>query len=112
MFAAPSELYEPDVPKVLASEAAAALRPMAIRASADISSGLVTDWAKSAYKGHMAYIRCTKDACLPLAFQDLMLKESGGDWIIHSMDAGHSPFLSCPAELAKIIVSLAEAFAD
>ena len=79
MFAEPSMLYEPDVPKVLASEAAAAMRPMSIRAAADISPGLAPDWAKFVYKGHMAYIRSTKDACLPLAFQDLMLKDSGGD---------------------------------
>jgi len=112
MFAEPSQLYEPDVPKLLASEAVAALRPMSLRTVVDISPGLVTDWAKSVYKGHMAYIRCTKDAQVPLAFQDLMLDKSGGDWIICSMDAGHSPFLSAPAELAKIIVSLAEEFAD
>ena len=43
MFAKPSMLYEPDVPKVLASEAAAALRPMSIRAAADISPGLAPD---------------------------------------------------------------------
>lgn len=62
MFAEPSKLYEPDVPKILASKAVAALRPMSLRAVADISPGLVTDWANSVYKGHMAYIRCTKDA--------------------------------------------------
>jgi hypothetical protein len=85
---------------------------MSLRAVVDISPGLVTDWAKSVYKGHMAYIRCTKNARVLVAFWDLMLKKSRGDWIIHSMNAGHSPFLRYPAELAQIIVSLAEEFVD
>ncbi|KAA6427401.1 MAG: hypothetical protein FRX49_02065 [Trebouxia sp. A1-2] len=112
MFAEPFKLYEPDVPNLLASEAVAALRPMSLRAVVDISPGLVTDWAKSVYKGRMAYIRCTKDAQVPVADQDLMLEKSGGEWIVRSMAAGHSPFLSYPAELAKTIVSLAEEFMD
>ncbi len=51
MFANPSKLYEPDVPKALASEAAAALRPMFISAVADISPGLVTDLQSLSSRG-------------------------------------------------------------
>ena len=77
----------------------------------DIDPALATNWETSNYKGRMAYIRCTRDAVISTKDQDLMLKQSRGDWIICSIAAGHSPFLSCPADLAKIVVSLAEQFA-
>ena len=108
IFANPSKLYAPETPAATASDAASALRPMSLNSVTDIGASLVTNWAASAYKGHMAYIRCTQDQLNSVEYQDMNLKHTGGDWIVHSMDSGHSPFLSCPAELAKIIVSLAE----
>lgn len=103
-------LYSPDVPEPLATEAVAALRPMSIKALLDISAALVTNWADSAYTGCMAYVRCTKDATVIPEMQDLLVKRSGGKWTIVTLDTGHSPFLSRPAEMAETIVSLAKAF--
>ena len=110
-FATPmSTLYSPDVPHEVASEATAALRPMAMAASTDVIAALIADWAQSEYKGCMSYIRCTQDATIPVELQDLMVKKSGGDWKVITLNTGHSPFLSHPEEVAKIIVSLAEAY--
>lgn len=110
-FATPiSTLYSPDVPKPLATEAAAALRPMSIKALLDISAALVTNWADSVYTGCMAYVRCTQAAIVLPEMQDLVVKMSGGKWTIVTMDTSHSPFLSRPAEMAETIVSLAKAF--
>ena len=72
----------------------------------DISPALVTDWSTSAYKGRMAYIRCAQDVVIPVADQDSMLQKSGSDWITHTMEAGHSPFLSCPAALTQLKVNV------
>lgn len=103
-------LYSPDVPKPLATEAVAALRPMSIKALLDISAALVTNWADSAYTGCMTYVRCTKDATVLPEMQDLVVKMSGGKWTIVTMETSHSPFLSRPAEMAETIVSSAKAF--
>ena len=111
MFAEPAKLYAPDVPQASATAAIAALRPMSLNYWLDISPALATNWETSKYKGRMAYIRCTQDAVIAIQDQDLMLKKSRGEWIVRSIAAGHSPFLSCPAELANIVVSLAEQFA-
>ena len=110
-FATPiPTLYSPDVPKPLATEAVAALRPMTIEAVADISAALVTDWAKSVYAGSMAYVRCTQDNTVPIDFQDMMLTNSGGEWTIVTMDTSHSPFLSHTAEMFETVASFAIAF--
>ena len=111
-FADPSKLYAPDVPEAKASDAATALRPMSLNCVTDISPCFATDWAASAYKGRMAYIRCAQDAQMPVDFQDMSLKQSGGQWIAHTMEAGHSPFLSRPAELAQVIAGFAKDFAS
>ena len=42
--------------------------------------------------------------------QDEMLKASGVDWIVNTLDSSHSPFLSCPAELADCLMGLADKF--
>ena len=110
-FATPiSTFYSPDVPECVATEAAAALRPMSIKALLDISAALVTKWADSVYTGCMAYVHCTRDATVIPEMQDLMVRMSGGKWTIVTMNTGHSPFLSRPAEMAETIVSLAKAF--
>ena len=111
-FADPSKLYAPDGPAATASDAASNLRPMALNCITDIGPCHVTDWAASPYKGHMAFIRCSQDAQMPVDFQDMSMKQSGGDWIVHSMDAGHSPFLSRPIELAEVIMRFATDFAS
>lgn len=51
------------------------------------------------------YIRCLQDGAIPPDFQRTMTKDwQGGQ--VHDMNCSHSPFLSMPADLAKIIKQL------
>lgn len=79
---------------------------MSLNCITDVSASLVTDWATSVYKGRMAYVICTEDAQMQPSFQNMSIEKSRGDWIISRLNAGHSPFLSCPSELTRVIVSL------
>lgn len=94
-----------DVSAPLALQTVAAMRPQSMNAL--MSPSPAPAWAEAAYTGRCAYVRCTQDAAIFVSAQDLMLKMSGVDWIIHTMDTGHSPFLSCPAELANFLINLA-----
>lgn len=53
------------------------------------------------------YIRCTLDRAIPLAGQDHMIATVdgaiGGKTTIHTLETSHSPFLSQPAALSKIL---------
>ncbi len=56
------------------------------------------------------YIRCTQDRAIPLAGQDHMITTVdaaiGGKTITHTLESSHSPFLSQPAALSKILVDI------
>ena len=56
------------------------------------------------------YIRCTQDRAIPLAGQDHMIATVdgaiGGKAITHTLESSHSPFLSQPATLAKILIDI------
>ena len=53
------------------------------------------------------YIRCTQDRAIPLTGQDHMIATVdatiGGKTAIHTLESSHSPFLSQPAALSKIL---------
>lgn len=57
------------------------------------------------------YIRTTQDRAVPLAGQDYMITAVdvtiGGTTITHTLESSHSPFLSQPAGLAKILLDIA-----
>lgn len=53
------------------------------------------------------YITCENDNAIPVAAQRWMAKRAGCSEVI-SLAADHSPFLSCPRELATILVSQLE----
>ena len=57
------------------------------------------------------YIRCTQDRAIPLAGQDHMIATVdaaiGGGTTPHTLESSHSPFLSLPAALARILVGIA-----
>ena len=97
------------VPEYLASDAAAALLPLSLHVFTNPSPAPA--WADAAYSGRCAYIHCSQDICLPTSVQDIMVEASGVDWIKKTFDTSHSPFLSCPAELADYVIALAVAFA-
>jgi pimeloyl-ACP methyl ester carboxylesterase len=56
------------------------------------------------------YIRCTEDRAIPLTGQDHMIATVygavGGKTITHTLNSSHSPFLSQPAALSKILVDI------
>ena len=57
------------------------------------------------------YIRCTEDAAITLAAQDILInacRPVATDLTTVTMNASHSPFFSQPAQLADIIASLAQ----
>jgi pimeloyl-ACP methyl ester carboxylesterase len=67
------------------------------------------------------YIRCTQDCAIPLSGQDTMIAavddNIGGRTIVHTLESSHSPFLSQPAALSKMLIdigsrSLVEQYAE
>ncbi|MDQ0468460.1 alpha/beta fold hydrolase [Labrys wisconsinensis] len=56
------------------------------------------------------YIRCTQDRAVPLAGQDHMIASVdgtiGGKTTTHTLDSSHSPFLSQPAALSRILIDI------
>jgi pimeloyl-ACP methyl ester carboxylesterase len=57
------------------------------------------------------YIYCTQDHAIPPALQRRMVKESPCA-ATHELDADHSPFLSRPAPLARLLRQIAAELAD
>ena len=53
------------------------------------------------------YVECTQDRTIPLSSQRLMQKLVPGAEVV-TLDADHSPFLSCPRELAQALIEAAE----
>ena len=57
------------------------------------------------------YIRCTQDRAIPLTGQDHMIATVdaaiGGKTTTHTLESSHSPFLSQPAALSKILIDIA-----
>ncbi|PNP52199.1 hypothetical protein THARTR1_07408 [Trichoderma harzianum] len=68
-------------------------------------------WLDDVYDGRRAYIRCLQDGAVPLAAQDGMLAQSGVEWIIKSLEASHSPYLSMPDELTRVVAETIAEFA-
>jgi hypothetical protein len=63
------------------------------------------------------YIRTKRDCAVPLTGQDHMIAAVdgtiGGATITHTLESGHSPFLSQPAALSKILIDISvKALAD
>ncbi len=56
------------------------------------------------------YIRCTQDRAIPLTGQDHMIATVdgavGGKTATHTVESSHSPFLSQPAALSKILIGI------
>ena len=100
-----SSVFYGDVSEPLALQSAADLLPQS-KTSLMTPCG-VPAWKEDAYKGCCAYIRCMNDAALHIEDQDRMLSASGVAWNIHSLGSSHSPFLSCPDDLVRIISTVA-----
>jgi len=49
------------------------------------------------------YLVCEKDNAIPVEAQDKMATQKGGKWKVERCDEGHSPFLSKPDMVARVI---------
>ncbi|PVI00211.1 alpha/beta-hydrolase [Periconia macrospinosa] len=60
-------------------------------------------WADAAFNGKRTYIKTTRDNAFPLEAQNAMVRDSGVEWDVVELDAGHSPHLSHTGEVARIV---------
>ncbi|CAG1963108.1 unnamed protein product [Fusarium graminearum] len=70
-------------------------------------------WQDDSYRGRLGYIKATADVVNPLTDQENMIAQSGGSdkWITRILEgSGHSPMLSRPEELARVVDSLIQDF--
>ncbi|KAH7088923.1 Alpha/beta hydrolase fold-1 [Paraphoma chrysanthemicola] len=67
-------------------------------------------WDSDDFKGRVAFIRAVNDPAIPLAVQQMMLDESGVEWIVKDIESGHSPQVSQPAKLAEMLIALTKTF--
>jgi hypothetical protein len=93
---------------LLAKEAEAMLLPQAIAAFTSVVPA--PGWQESEFDQRRAYICCTEDATLPIEVQDMMVQQSGVEWIVRDFATSHSPFMSKPEETAGCLVDLADMF--
>lgn len=67
-------------------------------------------WNDKVYDGRRAYIRCLQDKALPIGIQDHLISRSEVEWVVKSLDSSHSPFLSMPGELTRVVEEIVEEF--
>lgn len=104
----PKNIFYADVAEPLASKAAHQVRPQSLL-SFDSASGQ-TYYGDPAYENRRTYLHTSKDQTMPPVYQDAFVTASGTEWKVQKLDAGHSPFLSQPKQLAAIIVAQVKAF--
>ncbi|KAL7950076.1 hypothetical protein V8C42DRAFT_309416 [Trichoderma barbatum] len=98
-----------DVPAELAKSVIASLKS---QSALSVQSRPATiGWLDKIYNGRRAYIRCLQDAALPLAVQDGFLAQSGVEWVTRDIDSSHSPYLSMPDELTRVVADIVDEFA-
>ncbi|KAJ5098223.1 hypothetical protein N7532_005224 [Penicillium argentinense] len=59
------------------------------------------------------YLLCTRDQAIPIQIQEMMVsaaQNAGASFTTRSLDSGHSPFLSKPAETTGFILEAVQAF--
>ena len=104
----PKHIFYNDVPEPLATEASERLRGQS-ELSFHAASGPVF-YAANQYDGRRLYIDTDLDQASAPAAQDSRVANSGAEWEVKRIATSHSPFLSHPAMLAKIVVEAAEKF--
>ena len=97
-----------DVEQSEADRLTGLLRPHSLRAFD--SSAPPAAWKEPEFAGKLVYIRCLRDQALPPVLQDMFMENSGVEWKVKELDASHSPFVSKPEELVKILVESAQQF--
>lgn len=98
----------------VAACAASLLKPHAIIAMQTPSPRPA--WQEPAYNAsdshpcRRAFIRCLRDETIRLEMQDLMLKDSGVDWVVRDLDTDHSPWLCREAEFVAVLKDVVDGF--
>lgn len=90
-------LFYADVPADEADRAVARLRPQSVRSCLEVVTRVAWKTIPS------TYVVCEQDNVLPPAFQEQMASRAT---TVRRLLTGHSPFLSSPAEVAKLITTV------
>jgi hypothetical protein len=69
-------------------------------------------WPDSVYDGKRAFIQTEQDNSFPFVAQEGLLAYTGVAWDVLKLNAGHSPFLSHPQELADFLIAKANKYAE
>ncbi|MFE9627684.1 alpha/beta fold hydrolase [Streptomyces sp. NPDC006527] len=94
----PRKVFYADVPPAEAAEAIARLVPQSTKAFTDAVT--VAGW----HSIPSTYIICEQDQALPAQLQRKLAVRADD---VHSMESGHSPFLSMPEDLAGLLSHIA-----
>ncbi|RFU75229.1 alpha beta hydrolase family domain-containing [Trichoderma arundinaceum] len=103
------EVFYNDCSAEVAERAIASLKGHSVQGVR--TSPSVIGWKDMAYNGRRGYIRCLQDNALPIKMQDQLLDRSGVEWVVRTLDASHSPFLSMPDELTGVVAEMTVEFA-
>lgn len=105
----PKKTFYADVPEPLATTASNQIYGQSI-VSFNSASGPVY-YADKAYDGHRVYIHTEQDQALPPFAQDLFVANSGTQWDVRKLNTSHSPFLSDPETLSRLVQDILVGFA-
>ncbi|KAK4077100.1 uncharacterized protein Triagg1_4067 [Trichoderma aggressivum f. europaeum] len=105
----PTETFHHDCSAELASSVTKTLLPHSELALKTAPSAV--GWKDEAYDGRRAYIRCLQDKALPIGIQEHLVARSEVEWVVKTLDSSHSPFLSMPGELTRVLEEIVEEFA-
>lgn len=98
-----------DLPDEIADRITATLKGHS--GAATMSAPSTIGWRNKEYDGHRAYIRTIQDNTVPLKHQDEYIARSGVEWLVKSVDASHSAFVSKTDEVVGLVAELAVEFA-
>ncbi|KAH7123719.1 hypothetical protein B0J11DRAFT_506776 [Dendryphion nanum] len=71
-----------------------------------VSPSPAQGWKDDGFHGRRAYIRASKDTCLPLPEQTAMIEGSGVEWMIEDLDAGYNICKTHTDALVELIPEL------
>ena len=67
-------------------------------------------WAETAFKGRLAFLRCTKDQASPISTQDALMQRSGVEWLVKDVAGSHFALLSQVDDVTQATIDWMELF--